>query len=227
MILRPSSLMQLDDRAVFYRHGNVSTAGSISEHGIILSMKMLVDWYNIQTFKVADGQLQSNPPIGVSIVQDADRGSLLTRFLDVAEFLNRQFYAGLLETLGGVDLTIQQVKILALLQARGSLCMSEIADLMGRTLSPTTSIVERLVEKGLTVRESDPTDRRLVICVLTDEGRSELTRFFHISVERLEAVAGMMDNDQLAAATNGLEAIRNAEIAIEQAMGVQTPDGTT
>ena len=160
-------------------------------------------------------------------MQDTDRELLLQRFLDVAEFLNRQFYAGLLETFGGADLTIQQVKILAVLDAHGPLCMSSVADNLGRTLSATTAIVERLVEKGLTVRQSDPQDRRLVICVLTDEGETELMRFFHVSEDRLQAVAGIMDNDQLAAAATGLEAIRNAEIARDQAMGAQAADGTT
>jgi DNA-binding MarR family transcriptional regulator len=48
-----------------------------------------------------------------------------------------------------------------------------MGDLAGRVLmsaSGLTRIVERLVKKGLVVRDEDPSDRRAVVAMLTDDG---------------------------------------------------------
>ena len=147
---------------------------------------------------------------------ESDRELFVQRFVEVSEFLNRQFYTGRLETIAGLDLTMPQIKTLSLLETRGPLRMSAIAIVMSRTLSAMTSIVDRLVEKGLVTRQSDPNDRRLVICALTDEGTQAIVQFWHIGKERLQMISDLMTDDQLHAAVTGLEGIRNAELEIQR-----------
>lgn len=53
----------------------------------------------------------------------------------------------------------------------GGLTMSEVSRRMMVSNGATTSLVDRLVEDGLVVREAHPEDRRTTILNLTEEGR--------------------------------------------------------
>ena len=85
--------------------------------------------------------------------------------------------------------------------------MTDIAIYIGRALSATTTVVDRLVERGLVDRVSDPNDRRLVMCELTDTGRQVLERFWLIGRDRLQMVADLLDDEQLEKAVGGLELV--------------------
>jgi DNA-binding MarR family transcriptional regulator len=110
-------------------------------------------------------------------VRESERVGFVWRFVDVAEMSD------------GLDLTMPQIKTLSLLEARDRLCMCGIAILMNRTLSAMTSIVDRLVGKGLIARQSDTNDRRRVICALTNEGDLAMLQLWRIDKERLQLVA--------------------------------------
>ena len=64
--------------------------------------------------------------------------------------------------------------------------MGVISNSLGSALSATTSIVDRLVEKKLVKRGSDPNDRRVVTCELTASGQEASERFWRgIAVQSL------------------------------------------
>lgn len=66
--------------------------------------------------------------------------------------------------------------------------MTALASKSGIAMSTATGAIDHLVEKGLVVRESDPQDRRLVICRLSSEGQelaNELWKLGRLQVERL------------------------------------------
>ena len=142
---------------------------------------------------------------------DDNDDNMVQRFRDVAQFLNRMFFEEQVNMAGGVDLTLPQVKTLALLETRGPLSMTEMACLMSRTVSAMTSLIDRLVERGLVARQSGPPDRRRVICGLTEEGKVTLLQFWAVSEERIRKVSDLMNHDQLVAAVVGLETIRDVE----------------
>ena len=157
-------------------------------------------------------------------MRESDNDNLVQRFRVVAQFLNRMFFHEQVQVdmVGGVDLTLPQVKTLALLETRGPLSMTSIACLMGRTVSAMTQLIERLVEKGLVTRQSGPPDRRRVICALTEEGAQTMLQFWSISEKRIRVVSDLMTNDQLIAAVVGLEMIRDVEI--QRASAVLPPE---
>ena len=137
------------------------------------------------------------------------------RFRELAEYLNRQLHTGRLDEWEGLDMTIPQIKTLVLLERVGPLRMGNIAIYLGRALSATTTVMDRLVEKGLVDRVSDPNDRRVVICKLTDSGELAIKRFWQIGRERLDLLADLLDEEQLETVVNGLELIRWAEEEIQ------------
>ena len=133
------------------------------------------------------------------------------RFRELAEYLNRQLHTGRLDEWEDLDMTIPQIKTLVLLEEEGPLRMGNIADYLGRALSATTTVMDRLVEKGLVDRVSDPRDRRVVICRLTASGQQAIDRFWQIGQERLDGLADRMDDEQLETVVKALEAIRRRE----------------
>ncbi|MCY4437721.1 MAG: MarR family transcriptional regulator [Chloroflexi bacterium] len=108
-----------------------------------------------------------------------------------------------------------QIKTLVLLERSGPLRMGNIATYLGRALSATTTVVDRLVEKELVDRAWDPSDRRVVICRLTDKGRHALKRFWRIRRERLQLMADTLELEQLEIVVQGLELMRAADRQVQ------------
>lgn len=132
---------------------------------------------------------------------------MTTRFVEAVDYLNRQVHAWGLDEWDGLEMTLPQIKTLVLLERMGPLRMGNIASLLGRALSATTTVVDRLVEKGLVDRAWDPSDRRVVVCTLTDRAYETLARFWRIRRENILLVAEQMGEEQLETAVRGLEVI--------------------
>jgi DNA-binding MarR family transcriptional regulator len=77
-----------------------------------------------------------------------------------------------------LDLTLAQLRLLLVLRAQGPSRMSDIAAVLGIALSTATGIVDNLVRKELAVRETEPQDRRLVICRLSPQGQELINRLW-------------------------------------------------
>lgn len=148
-------------------------------------------------------------------VQSENKERLTQRFIAAVDFLNRQVHICGLDDWESLDMTIPQIKTLVLLERSGSLRMGNIASFLGRALSATTTVVDRLVEKELVDRAWDPSDRRVVICSLTDKGHQAMQRFWQIRRERLHVLAEFLDEEQLDAVVQGLELIRWADKEIQ------------
>ena len=56
-------------------------------------------------------------------------------------------------------------------------------------MATASGVVDRLVDRGLVLREGDPSDRRVVICRLSDEGDMLMKGLWQMSQDRL---GGMM-----------------------------------
>jgi MarR family transcriptional regulator, lower aerobic nicotinate degradation pathway regulator len=69
------------------------------------------------------------------------------------------------------DLSIIQTRLLGVLRDRTP-TMQELARFLGLDKSSVTGLVNRAERRGLVARVPSPTDRRAVLAVLTDDGRS-------------------------------------------------------
>ena len=108
-------------------------------------------------------------------------------------------------------MSIPQVRTLQLLEQGGPLRMGSIALCLGRALSATTTVMDRLVEKGFVDRVADPDDRRVVLCQLTDEGEKAIGQFWRIGRDRLDIMVSFLDDAQLEKVVTGLELVHWAE----------------
>jgi len=88
--------------------------------------------------------------------------------------------------------------------------MSEIAGRLEVEMPSATSMIDRLVAKGLVERGQDPADRRAVMCSLTQEGVETVERFSAIRAERTESLAAVLSTEELEAVVPALEILADA-----------------
>lgn len=73
-------------------------------------------------------------------------------------------------------LSLPQLRTLAYLHCRPGSCLFRLAEHLGVTRPTASSIVERLVRRGMVTRAADPEERRRVVLGLTPMGASHLQR---------------------------------------------------
>lgn len=94
------------------------------------------------------------------------------------------------------DLTMRQVLALYLL-LEAPRRVGELARALNVAVSSASGLVDRLVAAGLVEREHGTTDRRLVVCRLTERGRQELDAFLQLGRLRLERVLARLSDEEL------------------------------
>lgn len=88
--------------------------------------------------------------------------------------------------LADVGVTEQQWRVLRVLDERGPLDPTEIADRSCLLMPSLTRILKTLAAKGLITRAAHPTDRRRQIITITDAGRQLIRDNLH-EAQRLNA----------------------------------------
>jgi DNA-binding MarR family transcriptional regulator len=109
----------------------------------------------------------------------------------------------------GLDLTMPQAKTLFYL-ADGPRRMSDIAGRLGVEMPSATTMIGRLVAKGLVERQQDPADRRAVVCSLTAAGRDAVEKFWSLRAARTEALAAALTTEELEIVVPAMEIMANA-----------------
>lgn len=90
------------------------------------------------------------------------------------------------------ELSVSQLHTVRLVRKRGTLAMSELAELLGVSPPSASSMVDRLVDKGVLCREHSTEDRRKVVVRISPEAvkniesvESGILRLFEALVEQL------------------------------------------
>ena len=109
-----------------------------------------------------------------------------------------------------LDLTMPQLKVVLLLFTGGPARMSVIASDLGVSLATATGVVDRLVHRGLVVREGDPEDRRVVLCRLSEKGEELIGGLWQVSREQVGDLMRVLAPQQLELIAKALEALVQA-----------------
>ena len=137
------------------------------------------------------------------------RGELTERLVERMRLVQRHLRVRRSSAWLDLDLTRQQAKTLHFL-SHGQRRMSEIAGRLEVEMPSATSMIDRLVAKGLVERGQDPADRRAVVCLLTQEGRDMVERFSAIRAARTESLAAVMSTEELEVVVPALEILADA-----------------
>ena len=140
---------------------------------------------------------------------------LTERFVESVELLNRRLLITRISGWHALRLTIPQARTLFLLEDRGPMRMGVIARALDIAVSATTTVVDRLVDRGFAERLAEPGDRRVVVCRLTKKGEKAARNFWLSGTDHIRALADHLEDDHLAGLLAATEALHEAEAEAE------------
>ena len=109
-----------------------------------------------------------------------------------------------------LELTKEQLRVIFLLYHKRQSSPGEIALAFGVPKANVTSVINRLVNKGLVSRHENPSDRRRYLLSLTDEGKSRVVRLREIKIATMTRVLERIPDDALDSLVKGLGALTKA-----------------
>jgi DNA-binding MarR family transcriptional regulator len=83
----------------------------------------------------------------------------------------REFVFNILRTFVDFDFSLPQLATLLLLDEEGELTIKQVTEILGRSVSATSRLLDQLVERGMVSRREDEHDRRAKRIAITEKGR--------------------------------------------------------
>jgi DNA-binding MarR family transcriptional regulator len=142
--------------------------------------------------------------------QGPKQEEFIERILQLGEKAFRELIPILPKEWLQLDLTMSQLKVVLLLFMTDSVRMSDIASALGVSLATATGVVDRLVERDIVLRESQPEDRRVVLCRLSEKGQKMIGGLWQLARDRAKELLEMAAPSQLQLITEALEALLEA-----------------
>ena len=96
-----------------------------------------------------------------------------------------------------LNLTIGQLKSLFFINAVGSTNVRNLADVLGRTSSEVTRIIDRLVAQGLVSRQENPEDRRMLMLTATKTGNALVDRLHESRLTHMRHILERLSDSEL------------------------------
>ena len=93
------------------------------------------------------------------------------------------------------EVSLAQLRVLVLLDARGEMPMGDLAELLAVNPSTATRVCDVLEDKGYVSRAPDESNRRVVLVTLTRGGRSLVQRTLRRRRKLLDAALGRMSEE--------------------------------
>lgn len=144
------------------------------------------------------------------MAQKQQKGDLIENILQLTDKAFQAWLPMLPKEWLHIDLTTSQLKVVLLIFVSGPLRMSDIASGLEVSLATATGVVERLVERGMLIREGDPEDRRVVLCSLSDEGEKLISGVWQVSRDWLGKIMRACAPPQLMLITEALQVLIQA-----------------
>jgi DNA-binding MarR family transcriptional regulator len=110
----------------------------------------------------------------------------------------------------GEAVSVPQFRVLAFIGRTDGASLSAVADFIGVAAATASTMVDRLVRRGLVTREADPAERRRVRLHLTAEGAALVGRAGARVRQSVSARLATLDPVELAALERGLGLLRLA-----------------
>ncbi|MBE0523778.1 MAG: MarR family transcriptional regulator [Methanosarcinales archaeon] len=119
----------------------------------------------------------------------------ITRILDVFDQISK-FCATEKDLSYGFNLSKPEILALESIYQKNELIMSQLAKNLDIGFSTATKIIDRLLDKNLVIRESDPGDRRIVKVVLTKKGNQFVILHRNHKKEIFEKILSILTLDE-------------------------------
>lgn len=143
-------------------------------------------------------------------VTDQTRDQLLTELATLHRRLGEEFFASRLRPLLETDLTVQQLRALALVQIDRESTPHRLAEALGVSAATVSGILDRLTAAGMTRRAPDPADGRVRRVTSTEKGSEAIRRIVAHEEDLPPDLLALLDVDDLRALTRGTRALLEA-----------------
>jgi len=137
------------------------------------------------------------------------RDVLVERLIDHMERMQTGMRSRVPVPWSDVELTMPQVRTMNFL-SHGPKRMGDISAYLDRGMPSATSMVDRLVGKGLVERIEDSSDRRVVACRLTPQGKERVERFWRLGRMRIASLADKLSLEELEIVVPAMEILSEA-----------------
>ena len=122
------------------------------------------------------------------------------------------------------SLSLVHLHVLTVLQVRGTLPMSRLADELDVSVASLTGIIDRMEARGLVERRREPDDRRVILVHQTDAGDAVFGEMAAERRKHLEALFDRMTDEELESFLVGLRALRRVRSeAMAESRSEETP----
>ena len=140
--------------------------------------------------------------------ETAERDALMGDLLRAQRVWETTVTPPMIEQLLTFPLTIQQLKVLAILvtDTRGN-TVQGLATTIGVSLATMSGIIDRLGNQGMVTRTEDPNDHRVRRVEATPQGRETVQRLFTTAPEKNCWPLERMDLEDLRALSQGIQAM--------------------
>ncbi len=123
-----------------------------------------------------------------------------------------------------LDLTMQQMKVIMMLENRGDIPVSVLADSLNVSLPNMTGIVDRLVQNELVERVPSSHDRRVILLRGTPKSKEIFDSLFSSAYQRFQTVMGQLKKTDQEIISLGLRLLSEAyDRYAEESRQQQTP----
>lgn len=141
---------------------------------------------------------------------DQTRDQLVTELAELHRRLGEECFATRLRPLLETDLTVQQLRALALVQVDRESTPQRLADALGVSAGTVSGILDRLTAAGMTIRTPDPDDGRVRRVTSTEKGSEAIRRLVAHDEDLPPGLLTLLDIDDLRALVQGTSALLEA-----------------
>lgn len=122
-------------------------------------------------------------------------------------------------------MSVPQLRVLVMVDARGPMNLTAVAEGLGVNASNASRACDRLVSSGLLARRTDERDRRSIVLSLTTKGQRLVDTVMRQRRAMLEQIVEKMDAEQQGQLTSGLAAFVEAALVVSGDGGLSDGEG--
>jgi DNA-binding MarR family transcriptional regulator len=117
------------------------------------------------------------------------------------------------------SLSLVHLHVLTVLEARGPLSMTKLAEELDVSVASLTGIVDRMASRGLVERQREPDDRRVIVVHPTEAGGAVFSEMAAERRRHLEPLLDRMTDDELESFLVGLRALLRVRSEMAETTG--------